>query len=110
MPAQRKAITEPELKRKVREWLDSIGAWYYMIVPGGYSRRGVPDFICLKSGVFFAIETKTTGKKPTLLQEKEIEAMNREGCIAVVIDTEEQLEQFKLSINKIVHEKRCKHD
>ena len=39
---------EGKVKRKVKEYLKSIGAWYYMPVSNGMGRSGCPDIlVCL---------------------------------------------------------------
>jgi hypothetical protein len=100
MRVQRQTIDkEPDLKRRIKAWLEEIDAWYYMVVPGGYGRRGIPDFICTVRGVFFAIETKTTGKKPTALQRVEIDAMRRQGWTVWVVDSTDTLAEVQTYIN-----------
>lgn len=51
---------EGKVKKELREYLDSLGddCWYYMPVPMGYGKRGVPDFIICYKGFFLAPETK----------------------------------------------------
>lgn len=48
------------VKKELRSYLDSLGpsCWYYMPVPMGYGKRGVPDFIICYRGFFLAPETK----------------------------------------------------
>jgi hypothetical protein len=84
-------IKETELKRRIRAWLKAEGAWYYMPVPGGYGKHGVPDFLCMIEGVSFSIETKTTGRKPTMLQELEMKEMDAAGWMVFVVDSEETM-------------------
>lgn len=95
-------MKEPELKKLIKQWLVEIGAWYYMVVPNGYSRRGVPDFLCMHKGVAFAIETKTTGKKPTGLQEEEIIAMATAGYLVYVVDSMAGIDAMKKEIAVVV--------
>lgn len=59
--------------------------WYYMPVPSGYGKMGVPDFIVCANGFFFSIEAKAEGGLVTALQIKthnEIAAAN--GLVIVV--------------------------
>ncbi len=51
---------EGEVKEELKAYLDSLGTdcWYYMPVPMGYGKRGVPDFIICYKGFFLAPETK----------------------------------------------------
>ena len=51
---------EGRVKQDVKDFLESLKplAWYYMPVPMGYGKRGVPDFIICYRGFFLAPETK----------------------------------------------------
>ena len=84
--------TTPEgyLKNQVKAYLKSIGAWFFMPVPTGFGVRGVPDFIGCLQGKFFAIETKTTGRQPTVFQEMCIAAIKKAGGAAGVAYTLEE--------------------
>lgn len=57
--------------------------------------RGIPDRIVLMPGGRISfVEIKTTGKKPTLLQEKAITELRAMGFKAEVIDSQETLNKF----------------
>lgn len=51
---------EGRVKEDLKAYLKSLGdsCWYYMPVPMGYGKRGVPDFIICYKGHFLAPETK----------------------------------------------------
>lgn len=91
---------EKKVKDKVKKFLDSIGAYHFSPMTGGFGRSGVPDIIvCLKSK-FIAIECKANGGKTTMLQEKNIEAIRVNKGIAMVVD-ENNIELMKEVINDI---------
>ena len=77
---------EGKVKARVKKILDSIGAYYFMPATGGYGRSGVPDIVGCLNGVFFAIECKANGGKPTALQLREIDRINAVGGFAIVVD------------------------
>lgn len=85
---------EGRVKKKVREWLDKKGAYYYMPVSNGMGRVGAPDFLVCLNGRFVGIETKAPGKRSntTPNQDREITWINSAGGVAVVIDDVSQLE------------------
>ena len=57
--------------------------------------RGIPDRICLlPGGVTIFVELKSTGKKPTKLQQHAIEQLDRLGHPTCVIDCTEGLERL----------------
>ncbi|MBQ2015629.1 MAG: VRR-NUC domain-containing protein [Clostridia bacterium] len=57
--------------------------------------RGIPDRICLiPPGILTFIELKSTGQKPTKLQEHAMEKLTSLGFDCLVIDTTEKLEEY----------------
>ncbi len=55
--------------------------------------RGIPDRICLlPGGQLFFVELKSTGKKPTKLQQHAMEQLEKLGFITRVVDSTENLE------------------
>ena len=77
---------EGKVKKRVKEILKEVGAYYTMPVTGGYGNSGVPDFIICKGGLFYGIECKANGGKPTALQLKNLEDIRKAGGVAMVID------------------------
>ena len=57
--------------------------------------RGIPDRICLMPpGILTFVELKSTGQKPTKLQEHAMEKLTSLGFDCLVIDTTEKLEEY----------------
>jgi Holliday junction resolvase len=52
----------------------------------GYGKSGVPDIVGCFESVFFGIECKAKGNKPTPLQEKNLRDIKDAGGIALVVD------------------------
>jgi hypothetical protein len=77
---------EGKVKDKAKHILDKIGAYYFMPSTGGYGRSGVPDIVGCLNGVFFAVECKANGGRPTALQLREIDRINVAGGFAIVVD------------------------
>ena len=78
---------ERDVKADVRDYLASIGAWWFM--PVNRSRAGIPDFIVCYRGRLIAIETKRPRKKgvpkASPHQQREIEAIRAAGGYALVV-------------------------
>lgn len=89
--------TTPEgvVKKRVKEYLDSIGAWYYLPVSNGMGRHGIPDVIACINGRFFGIECKAPGKREntSALQDRELEGIAKAKGVALVVDRVEQLKE-----------------
>ena len=74
---------EGKVKRKVKEYLKSIGM----------GRSGCPDILVCFNGKFFAFETKAPGKinNVTPNQQREIEEIIRANGSAHVVDSVDQV-------------------
>ena len=77
---------EGKVKSKVKKILEDMGAYYAMPVTGGYGNSGVPDFLICKEGLFYAIECKANGGRPTALQHAHMKAIRTAGGVALVVD------------------------
>tara|TARA_R110000796_G_scaffold43778_3_gene107369 strand:+ start:138 stop:446 length:309 start_codon:yes stop_codon:yes gene_type:complete len=94
---------EGKVKKKVREYLQSIGAWYYMPVSNGMGRVGCPDILVCYKGLFMAFETKAPGKikNVTPNQEREINGITRAYGLAHVVD---DVAQVRAVIEGVPHD------
>ena len=91
---------EGRVKKAVKEYLTSIGAYYYMPVSNGMGRVGAPDFLVCYLGRFIGIETKAPGKRAytTANQDREHnEIRAAQGLCVVVESVDEVKELFKIS-------------
>jgi hypothetical protein len=86
---------EGRVKDAVKKWLAERGAYFYMVVPNGFSRAGVPDFLVCLYGTFVGIETKAPGKRrnTTALQKRELAWIEKSGGVSLVVDDVRQLEE-----------------
>ena len=94
---------EGRVKKKVKEYLQSIGAWYYMPVSNGMGRVGCPDILVCYKGLFLVFETKAPGKiaNVTANQQRELDGILRVNGSAHVVD---DVEQVKAVIDTIERE------
>jgi hypothetical protein len=82
-------MKEAEVKKRVKELCKQFGAYWFMVVPTGYGRRGVPDFLVCHRGRFIAVETKRAGiTEPSPHQAKELAAVAAAGGVSMVINAE----------------------
>lgn len=77
---------EGKVKKKVKEVLKKLGAYYVMPMGTGYGNSGVPDFIFCLNGKFYAIECKAGLNAPTALQEKHLSDIWNAGGVALVVN------------------------
>ena len=90
---------EKKVKNSVKAILDAEGVYYFMPPANGYGRQGIPDYICSVEGGFMSIETKTKGKKPTILQEREMHAIRTKGKGTTLVVNEDNVEEVRQTIN-----------
>lgn len=86
---------EGKVKKQVKDYLKSIGAWYYMPVSNGMGRVGCPDILACYKGVFIAIETKAPGKRKNVTpnQQRELDDIISANGLALVVDDIEQVKE-----------------
>lgn len=77
---------EGKVKEAVKAVLKTHGVWYFMPVSNGFGKHGIPDFVCCVKGQFFTVETKAPGKKPTPLQDHQMNDIRKAGGKVFVID------------------------
>lgn len=82
---------EADLKDKVKKLLSLLvpQLWFWMPVPTGFGVRGIPDFVGVWKGHFFAIETKSPRQKPNPWQariHKLILAAGGSVCVAYTME------------------------
>jgi|TARA_R100001509_G_C4825947_1_gene201531 Holliday junction resolvase len=77
---------EKKVKNKVVAILKEHKAYYFYPMTGGYGRSGVPDIVGCYRGIFFGIECKAKGNKPTALQNKNLSDIMSAGGMAMIIN------------------------
>lgn len=87
---------EGKVKKKIKDYLKAVEAWYYMPVSNGMGRSGCPDILVCYKGKFYAFEAKAPGKlaNTTPNQDREIAAINNAGGKAYVVDDVEQVKEI----------------
>lgn len=89
---------EGKIKQRIKKLLDnyriSSHLYAYMPVPGGF---GAPtlDYLGCINGMFFAIEAKRPGGKPTMRQWTTIKMLQAAGAAVFVISDDGSLSVFE---------------
>ena len=91
---------EKKVKDKVVKLLKQWNVYYFFPATHGYGRSGVPDIICCYEGKFIAIECKAGDNKTTLLQDREIAAIQAAGGKAYVIN-ENNLDTIRVALEEM---------
>tara|TARA_R110000868_G_scaffold394205_1_gene665448 strand:+ start:298 stop:600 length:303 start_codon:yes stop_codon:yes gene_type:complete len=79
---------EVKVKKVVVKQLNSVGAYYFYPVTGGFGASGVPDVVGCYKGKFFGIECKAGKNKPTALQFQNLMKITAAGGISLVVNEE----------------------
>jgi penicillin-binding protein-related factor A (putative recombinase) len=79
---------EVKVKKVVVKHLNSVGAYYFYPVTGGFGASGVPDIVGCYKGKFFGIECKAGKNKPTALQFQNLMNITAMGGISLVVNEE----------------------
>ena len=85
---------EGKVKTAVKKYLTSIDAWYCMPATGGFGQSGVPDFLVCWKGLFYGIETKAPGGRPTPYQVHQLRAIRLTGGYEAIIVDKNDLTEF----------------
>ena len=87
---------EAKVKKVVVAQLKAMGAYYFYPVTSGYGSSGVPDIVGCYKGTFFGIECKAGKNKPTPLQQKNLDEINKADGIAFVVNEDNMHEVREL--------------
>lgn len=92
-------MNEKQIENKIKNYLKSLGAYYFKHHGNQFSQVGVPDIIACFKGKFFGIEVKNAKGKTTPLQDHNLEMINKNGGIGIVARS---VEDVKKEIDKII--------
>ena len=87
------------VKRKVKEFLITRGAYWIISNTGEDIKVNVPDIVACYKGVFIGIEVEAEDKQPTLLKQLTLANIIKAGGVGIVIN------EFNLEDLKDVFEK-----
>lgn len=77
---------EAKVKKKIKETLHDMGAYFLQPVGTGFGSNGAPDIVACYKGLFIGIEAKAGKGKTTALQEFNLARIKSNGGLALVIN------------------------
>jgi len=77
---------EGRIKKEVRRILENHQVYYFMPTGIGYCRSGIPDIVACVNGQFMGIEVKAGDRKPTNLQQRELNKIVDAGGVSLCIN------------------------
>ena len=93
-------LLESKVKKRVKEILKNLGAYYVMPVTSGYGNSGAPDFLVCYQGKFIGLECKAGKGRVTALQQRNLDQIDLAGGRSFVIN-EENVEQLNNLVNLV---------
>ena len=85
-------------KAEIKKYLDLIGAWHCSPQTWGLGKSGAPDIVACIKGIFWGIEVKREGKKPTELQLNRAVAIRNAWGVATWGTAEKVIQQIEKAI------------
>ena len=78
---------EAKVKDVIRSALRAVGdsLWFFMPIGGMFSMPGIPDFVGVYRGRFFAIEAKSATGRPTKMQLAVHELIRKAGGVVEIV-------------------------
>jgi hypothetical protein len=95
---------EAKVKAKIKKILDAHEVYHFSPFQAGMGRSGIPDIIACFKSHFIGIEAKAGDNKPTLLQERELDKIRRNGGHAIVVN-EDNLDTLEFLIKHLSGDK-----
>lgn len=87
---------EGRIKKKVTALFKELDVWYFMPMPMGYGKAGIPDYVACAGGYFIGVECKADKtKKPTVLQIKCGDEITQAGGVWLVVYDDETLNTLR---------------
>ena len=96
---------ENKIKVKVVALLDFYGCFHYPASASPYGIAGIPDRIGCFHRLFFGVEVKRPGGKPTALQKRCGQKIEAAGGKWFLVDGDEALEQLRSWLEEVRHER-----
>ena len=93
-------MSTPEKKVKdiVKKELTIRGVYFFSPAANGYGRSGISDIIGCCRGLFIAVECKAGNKRPTALQQRELDRITAAGGFSMCVNETNMLE-FPLALD-----------
>lgn len=90
---------EGKLEEQVERFMRSKSIWQLARYQAQSNQNGIPDRLYLYKGYLLGLELKTDEGKPSKLQLKKIEEINKNGGIGLIIKNVETVEYLIKIIN-----------
>lgn len=90
---------ESKLEEEAERFMQRKGIWQLARYQAQSNQNGLPDRLYLYKGYLLGLELKTDEGKPTKLQLKKLDEINKNGGIGLIIRNVEEVEHLIKIIN-----------
>ena len=91
---------EAKVKKRIKDILNKLGAYYVMPHGAGYGNAGAPDFIVCHKGRFIGIEAKAGNNKATSLQLHNLMQIRKSGGVSFVVN-EDNINELEKELSNV---------
>ena len=85
--------SEKRIENQIKKWLEKQGYWFMKVHGSMYQKSGVPDIVACVNGTFVGIEVKRPGGIIAPLQTYNIEQIRKNGGVAFVAYSVEEVQE-----------------
>lgn len=93
-------MSESDLKREMKEYIESVGGFWSVVANGAYAKIGDPDMIVCYKGFYIAIEGKTLKGTMSGFQKTRETEINRAGGIYICARSLDSLKKVIQEVDK----------
>lgn len=91
---------ESKLEQDIEKFMQRKGIWQLARYQAQSNQNGLPDRMYLYKGYLLGLELKTDEGRPTKLQLKKLDAINKNGGIGLIVRNVETVEKLIDNIDK----------
>lgn len=90
-----KQHNEKKYENEIKQYIASLGGLCYKIHGGDlYQETGIPDLLCCLNGLFFGIEVKDPGGKPSAIQLAQGARIKKAGGHFLIATSVQQVKDY----------------
>lgn len=97
--------SEKNFENRIKKFLRDNGCWFCKYFANGYTKSGVPDILACVGGKFVGIEVKAADGKPSALQIKNQELIQKAGGLSYILYPDD-FEAFKLDMLNLLEQQQ----
>ena len=91
---------ESKLEEEIENFMCKTGIWQLARYQAQSNQNGLPDRLYLYKGYLLGLELKTDEGKPTKLQIRKIDEINKNGGIALIIKNVDEVKRLIMYIDQ----------